>query len=180
MLRARKSSRSQRILSGPGVIVVDSKRTYLPTAKKLLGHFVSVIGKGLRKVSGHRGRKGARSNAVSWALRSRLAEVSLEKCLKSPLLSHRGLLFHRSQEMKTLCAGANDAGIFRSKECLCVVPSPRWYWKEDGNMLHTAAGIEGTSAPLSGPTGHSSLAFLFCSRMSLSALLLSSLRHKLV
>ena len=116
-------------LEVPGVIVVDSKKRYVFTdrEKKLLGHFVSVIGKELEKekrfqdIEERNEELSIERRIIGFFRESRLAEVSLEEVLEESLVISQGdfcfIGLKRNEKLFIADCTGNDAGIFRSKEC---------------------------------------------------------------
>jgi GGDEF domain-containing protein len=116
-------------LEVPGVIVVDSKKRYVFTdrEKKLLGHFVSIIGKELEKekrfqeIEERNEELAVERRIIRFFSESGLSEVSLEEVLQECLvISQADFAFIGVERDGKLvvadCAGL-DGNIFRLKEC---------------------------------------------------------------
>ncbi|HUJ90992.1 MAG TPA: GAF domain-containing protein [Syntrophorhabdales bacterium] len=116
-------------LEAPGVIVVDSKKRYVFTdrEKKLLGHFVSMIGKELEKekrlqeLEEKNEELSVERRIIRFLLKSGLSELSLEEVLEECLALCRGDFCFIGVERKGKlvivdCAG-NEANNLRLKEC---------------------------------------------------------------
>jgi diguanylate cyclase (GGDEF)-like protein len=116
-------------LEVPGVIIVDSKKRYVFTdrEKKLLGHFVSIIGKELEKekrfqeIEERNEELAVERRIIRFFLESGLSEVSLEEVLQECLvISQADFSFIGVEKNGKLviadCAGL-DGNVFRLKEC---------------------------------------------------------------
>jgi diguanylate cyclase (GGDEF)-like protein len=116
-------------LEVPGVIVVDSKKRYVFTdrEKKLLGHFVSVIGKELEKerrfqdIEERNEELSIERRIIGFFRESRLTEVSVEEVLEESLAISQGdfcfIGLKKDDRLHIADCTGNDATLFRSKEC---------------------------------------------------------------
>jgi GGDEF domain-containing protein len=116
-------------LEAPGVLVVDSKKRYVFTdkEKKLLGHFVSMIGselekeKRLQELEEKNEELSIERRIIRFLLASGLSNVPLEEILHECLTLCRGdfcfIALERNGKLVIVdCAGREAAGL-RRKEC---------------------------------------------------------------
>jgi GGDEF domain-containing protein len=116
-------------LEAPGVIVVDSKKRYVFTdrEKKLLGNFVSMIGKELEKekrlqeLEEKSEELVVERRIIRFFLKSGLSEVSLEEVLEECLALCRGdfcfVGVERNGKLVIVDCAGTEANNLRLKEC---------------------------------------------------------------
>jgi diguanylate cyclase (GGDEF)-like protein len=113
----------------PGVIVVDSKKRYVFTdrERKLLGHFVSMIGqelereKRLQELEEKNEELSIERRIIQFLLTSRLSEAPLEEILDECLALCRGdfcfIGLERNGKLAIVDCAGTDADSLRLKEC---------------------------------------------------------------